>query len=58
MTKDIKTITLGCRLNAYESDIIKNYTNTSIKNNIVVAKRVSTKLSPFVPISIIVAVAQ
>ena len=36
MTKDIKTITLGCRLNAYESDIIKNYTNTSIKNDIVV----------------------
>ena len=36
MTKDIKTITLGCRLNSYESDIIKNYTNNSIKNNIVV----------------------
>ena len=35
MTKTIKTITLGCRLNSYESDIIKNYTNSSINTNIV-----------------------
>ena len=29
MNKQIKTITLGCRLNTYESDIIKNFTNVS-----------------------------
>ena len=36
MTKEIKTITLGCRLNSYESDIIKSYKNNSINKNIVV----------------------
>ena len=36
MTTEIKTITLGCRLNSYESDIIKSYKNNSINKNIVV----------------------
>jgi threonylcarbamoyladenosine tRNA methylthiotransferase MtaB len=36
MTNEIKTITLGCRLNSYESDIIKSYKNDSINKNIVV----------------------
>jgi threonylcarbamoyladenosine tRNA methylthiotransferase MtaB len=36
MTNAIKTITLGCRLNLYESDIIKNYKNTSKNKNIVI----------------------
>jgi len=36
MKNEIKTITLGCRLNSYESDIIKSYKNNSINKNIVV----------------------
>jgi threonylcarbamoyladenosine tRNA methylthiotransferase MtaB len=36
MTKTIKTITLGCRLNSYESDVINNYTNASSNKDILV----------------------
>ena len=36
MSKQIKTITLGCRLNTYESDIIKNFTNVSIIKMLIV----------------------
>ena len=36
MSKQIKTITLGCRLNTYESDIIKNFTNVSEHKDVIV----------------------
>ena len=36
MNKQIKTITLGCRLNTYESDIIKNFTNVSEHKDVIV----------------------
>ena len=36
MNKQIKTITLGCRLNTYESDIIKNFTNVSDHKDVIV----------------------
>jgi len=36
MRNNIKTITLGCRLNSYESEKIKTYQNLSINKNIVV----------------------
>ena len=36
MTKTLKTITMGCRLNTYESDKISNFINYSSKKNILV----------------------
>ena len=36
MRNNIKTITLGCRLNSYESEKIKTYQNLSTNKNIVV----------------------
>jgi len=36
MKNQIKTITLGCRLNSYESEIIKSYKNISNLKNIIV----------------------
>tara|TARA_B100000686_G_scaffold354693_1_gene466457 strand:+ start:2820 stop:4070 length:1251 start_codon:yes stop_codon:yes gene_type:complete len=36
MKNQIKTITLGCRLNSYESEIIKNYENVSKEKDIIV----------------------
>ena len=36
MNKQIKTITLGCRLNTYESDIIKNFKNVSKHKDVIV----------------------
>jgi len=36
MTKTLRTITLGCRLNNYESDKISNFINYSSKNDILV----------------------
>lgn len=36
MTKTLKTITLGCRLNSYESEKISNFTNHSSKKDILV----------------------
>ena len=36
MNKQVKTITLGCRLNSYESEIIKNYKNISKYKDVIV----------------------
>ena len=36
MSNEIKTITLGCRLNSYESEVIKNYKNYSINKDIII----------------------
>lgn len=36
MNNEIKTITLGCRLNSYESEVIKNYKNYSINKDIII----------------------
>ena len=36
MNKTLKTITLGCRLNSYESNKISNFTNCSSKKDILV----------------------
>ena len=36
MRNEIKTITLGCRLNLYESEVIKNYKNHSINKDIII----------------------
>ena len=36
MSKQVKTITLGCRLNSYESEIIKNYKNISKYKDVIV----------------------
>ena len=36
MNKTLKTITLGCRLNSYESNKISNFTNYSSEKDILV----------------------